>query len=211
MKGKKASLKTRKKQSFAQSGNKNGMFGRKNKWGHHSKKAKKIISETHKGILNGNYNPDAFHGIKRCIAPDCNKIISRTSTRCKSHAAIEGIKKGKFDFKPNKPEIVLINLLNTLLPNNEYKYVGDGSFWIDKYNPDFIDINSKKIIEFNGCYWHRCIKCGFGTKILPKDSGRLRVYKKYGYNILIIWEHELKDMNKIKNRIINYVQLVPER
>ncbi len=105
--------------------------------------------------------------------------------------------------KPNKPEKTLNRLLNKLLPK-EYKYVGDGNVILGGFNPDFININGqKKILEFYGCYWHKCPKCKFGNKRLL-DVRRLKTYKKYGYKTLIIWGHELKDLNKVKNRILNF-------
>ena len=49
----------------------------------------------------------------------------------------------------------------------------------------------KKIIELYGDYWHNT-KDG-----IKRNKRRLRVYKKYGYKTLIIWEHELKDLSKL--------------
>jgi len=103
---------------------------------------------------------------------------------------------------PNKPERILIGILNKTLPN-EYKYVGDGQVIIGGYIPDFINCNGKKkIIEHFGCYWHKCKLCKFGDrKLKPHDIGRLRTYKKYGYKTLIIWGHELKNIKKITKKI----------
>ena len=106
---------------------------------------------------------------------------------------------------PNKPEKCLIKLLNKLLPN-EYKFVGNGKIILDGFCPDFINTNGqKKIIEHFGCYWHKCLECGFAKrKLRPKDVGRLKTYKKYGYKTLIIWEHELKDLDKVKEKILEF-------
>lgn len=54
----------------------------------------------------------------------------------------EKVKNGR-TLKPNKPELVLITILNNLFPN-EYKYVGDYQFWIDGKNPDFMNVNGQK-------------------------------------------------------------------
>jgi len=102
---------------------------------------------------------------------------------------------------PNRPEKILIKLLSKIVPN-EYKYNNNKNFIIDGYIPDFINVNGqKKIIEFFGCYWHKCPKCGFGNRMRFKDVGRLKSYSKYGYKTLIIWEHELKDIKMVKRRI----------
>ena len=106
-----------------------------------------------------------------------------------------------FNFKnlPNKPEKVLINLLNTILPN-EYKYIGNCKLWIEDFNPDFINCNGqKKIIELFGDYWHRNTQ--------ERDKNRLETYAKYGYNTLVIWEHELKDLHNVRNKILEWSKL----
>lgn len=96
---------------------------------------------------------------------------------------------------PNKPETYLIKLLNKLLPK-EYKFVGDGKFFIFGFNPDFVNCNGqKKIIEMFGDYWHN------RTDAKKRDILRLIAYKNYGYKTLIIWEHELKNLEKVTNKI----------
>lgn len=106
--------------------------------------------------------------------------------------------------KPNKSEKILNTLLKQILPK-EYKYVGDGKVILGGFNPDFINVNGqKKIIELFGCYWHKCNLCGFGNGKRPIDAGRLKEYSKLGYSTLIVWGHELKDLDKIKNRILEF-------
>jgi len=39
---------------------------------------------------------------------------------------------------------------------------------------------------------------------LEKDRIRLRIYKKYGYQTLIVWQHELNNYNVIKHKLINF-------
>ncbi|KKM20140.1 hypothetical protein LCGC14_1648420, partial [marine sediment metagenome] len=105
--------------------------------------------------------------------------------------------------KINKSEKVLRNLLSKTV-SNKYKYVGNGKYWIINFNPDFININGqKKIIELYGCYWHKCPKCKFGNK-RTIDIGRIKTYKKYGYQTLIVWEHELKNLDKVKTNILKF-------
>ena len=88
--------------------------------------------------------------------------------------------------RPNKFENNLYNLINIVCPN-EYKYVGDGSIIIGGLNPDFININGKKkLIEAFGDYWHQ------GQN--PKD--RISKYAEFGFDCLVIWEHELEQKSK---------------
>jgi len=99
--------------------------------------------------------------------------------------------------KPNKPESFIINLLNELYPN-EWKYTGDFSFTINGKCPDFVNCNGqKKIIELFGDYWHR------GQD--PQD--RINTFKPFGYETLVIWEHELKNMNSTIEKIRKFVEI----
>ncbi len=91
---------------------------------------------------------------------------------------------------PNKAELHLQSLLNSIFPNC-FIYVGDGGEIIGGKIPDFIDPINSKIIELYGDYWHR------GQD--PND--RINYFKNYGYDTLVIWEKELKDMNSLKNKI----------
>lgn len=95
---------------------------------------------------------------------------------------------------PNKKELYLQDLLNEWVPNT-FKYVGDGEFILAGKCPDYLNINGKKqLIELYGDYWHR------GQN--PKE--RIDLFKSYGYSTLVIWESELKDLPKLKEKIINF-------
>jgi len=100
--------------------------------------------------------------------------------------------------KPNKPETILRNLLNKVLPN-KYKYTGDDKVVIDGFNPDFMNCNGqKKIIELYGTYWHKT------PKVIERDKRRKKSYKSLGYALLIIWEHELKNIERVTDRILKF-------
>lgn len=93
--------------------------------------------------------------------------------------------------KPNKPEKFLLRLLNDLHPG-EWKYTGDFSMTINGKCPDFVNCNGqKKIIELFGHYWHR------GQN--PQE--RIDVFKPFGYETLVIWEHELKNIENLIEKI----------
>jgi G:T-mismatch repair DNA endonuclease (very short patch repair protein) len=56
----------------------------------------------------------------------------------------------------------------------------------------------KTLIELNGCYYHGCTQCfpelskaqkGF----VAKDARRYYFFKKLGFDLHVIWEHEVKD------------------
>jgi very-short-patch-repair endonuclease len=89
-------------------------------------------------------------------------------------------------------------LLAKHLPKN-FKYVGNGKVIIGGFCPDFVDSSKKLIIEHFGDYWHN----------LPtwkeRDCRRFKEYKNAGYRTLVIWEHELKNINNVKNKVNNFV------
>ncbi len=96
--------------------------------------------------------------------------------------------------KPNKPETILLDLLNTLYPG-EWKYSGDLSFVINGKCPDFVNCNGqKKIIELFGDYWHRG----------QSQEDRGNIFTPFGYETLVIWERELKDIDSLKSKIIEF-------
>ncbi len=99
---------------------------------------------------------------------------------------------------PNRKEQQLNKLLKCLF-GSEYKFVGNGKVIINGFNPDFINVNGqKKIIEFYGDYWHNL------PNYKIRDKRRLKIYKRYGYKTLIIWERELKNIDLLTNKIKNF-------
>lgn len=96
--------------------------------------------------------------------------------------------------KYNKSEQKLDIFLQKLLPN-EYKYVGDGQFFLGSKNPDFLNMNNKKkIIELFGDYWHKNDK--------PED--RINYFKQHEYDCLVVWDSELNDIEKLKTKILSF-------
>jgi len=134
--------------------------------------------------------------LPKCV--DCGKqLIDYRSKRCLICSSIETLGKRLKGNRqsPNKSEKLLNKILQKVFPN-EYKFVGNGKMIIGEFCPDFININGqKKIIELYGDYWHRPSKFG------ERNKRRLNTYKKYGYKTLIIWEHELKDIDKLIHKI----------
>ena len=109
------------------------------------------------------------------------------------------------DKRPTKPEKILIDHIKQYkLP---YRYTGDGKFWITiegvHINPDFVNVNCKKqYVELLGCFWHECPRCyPKGVKYskakkrvdkhVRSDKVKQRLFKKYGYTVTYIWEHEV--------------------
>ena len=99
-----------------------------------------------------------------------------------------------FCISPNKCEQKLQNILNLLFPS-EYRFVGDGQVIIAGRNPDFINVNGKKkIIELFGDYWHRG----------QNPRTRIDTFKPFGFETLVIWESELKNLENLKLRLRSF-------
>lgn len=121
---------------------------------------RKLFSESQKG--EGNY----FYGHRHS-----EESKRRIGSKCLSLR------------RPTKPERMMDKLLDELFPG-EFSYVGNGEVWLGKSNPDFININGKKlIIEVFGNYWHQ------------GDNGdsRIAYFAKYGYRTLVVWEKDIYD------------------
>ena len=111
---------------------------------------------------------------------------------------IEKQKKSR-GLNPNGLEKQFIDIIKTnALP---YKYVGDFSLWIDGKNPDFISTDgSKRIIEVFGKYWHTTVCSNY----YYTEHGRKDFFAKRGYECLVIWDYELKNKDKLLNKIISF-------
>ena len=122
-----------------------------------------------------------------------------------SKGVINAFKAGKYSNKPNKQEKVIMGLLQKY--NKDFKYVGNGSFWIENMNPDFINTNGKKqVVEFNGCWWHGCLSCfpnGGAGGIRDNTQDRIERFKQYGFECIPIWGHELSNKKQIEEKIKN--------
>lgn len=102
------------------------------------------------------------------------------------------------NFRPTKPE----KILNEIIEKNNlpFNYVGDGKVILGGFNPDFLSKNPKYIIEVFGDYWHNL------PNNVKKDKRKLEAYSKYGYKTLVIWEHELRDINQVLNKIKEFIK-----
>jgi len=85
--------------------------------------------------------------------------------------------------------------------------------------PDLVFRTRKKIIFIHGCFWHRHINCPLAR--LPKsredfwvpklEANRQRDLKiertlqEANWKVLIIWECELGDIDKLKNKIKEFL------
>jgi DNA mismatch endonuclease, patch repair protein len=86
--------------------------------------------------------------------------------------------------------------------------------------PDLVLPRFKKIIEVNGCFWHRH-DCPEGLRVpksnrpywMTKISGNVRrdlanqnLLKDLGWDVLTIWECETRDISNLKRRILLFLR-----
>lgn len=104
---------------------------------------------SHLGPKNWKYNPNLPRPPFYCIEEGCNKEVKGPNRRCPSHSSLKNWQNTEFvknwqegqrkaaRTKPNSIEKLLKRELDIILPNI-FKYVGNGIFWVDTFNPDFI-------------------------------------------------------------------------
>jgi very-short-patch-repair endonuclease len=100
--------------------------------------------------------------------------------------------------RPNKAECRLQHILNQHFPS-EWKYTGPGDVVIGGLVPDFTNCNGRKqLIELFGEYWHdpkRTLRYNY------TEEGRTEAYEAFGFECLVIWVREMKDEEKLVQKI----------
>lgn len=84
-------------------------------------------------------------------------------------------------------------------------------------NPDILLKETNTAVFLQGCFWHKCPKCYKEPKSrkeywLPKiqnnvkrDRKNGKIIKEEGFNVLKIWEHEVKkDFSKVLDKVLKY-------
>ena len=123
------------------------------------------------------------------------KISNTEKGRFKNIEFLEKFLKSN-KIRPTNPEKMLIEIFRRC--NLPYKYVGDYKFWVEGKNPDFVNVNGhKKVIELFGDYWHR-------LEGKETEKERISHFKKFGFDCLVIWETELKNINNVTDKIMEF-------
>jgi len=225
--GRKHSKETRKKMSNAQKGRKitwgnkisKAMKGKKQSEEHikHSSEGRKGLipwNKGQKGVQKSTRKGKTFediYGSKRSKEirkkqsetrlKDREKYRKLAKERWKNPQYAKKILKSLFQ-KPNKLETKLVRIIKkNAFP---FRYVGDGQMVIDGKVPDFIATNgSKKIIELFGRPWHDPKNKYHSPKIEydRTEEGRHKFYESHSYELLVIWDDELKDESKVVEKI----------
>lgn len=223
----------KKKQRLAQLGDKNHMWhkhhteeakkriglksiGRKTMLGKHlSEEAKRKLSKFHKGLYLTKETKNKLSKISKSFWKNpkylkkMEKRNKKTSQLLKGRklskktkekirlSTIKAYQRGCYHITPNIPERQIIQICK--LNNLPFNYIGDGKVWFNRFNPDFLSKNPKYIIEIYGEYHHNLLI----NKI--KHKRRLKAYSSLGYKTLIIWSKELKNPQRVTEKIIDFL------
>ena len=92
-----------------------------------------------------------------------------------------------------------IKMNDILIKNNlPYKFVGNGKFFIENKNPDFVNINGKKIaVEV----YYKKHKERFRGNVDDWKKERSKLFAKYGWKLLFFDELQVNNDFVIKNLI----------
>ena len=140
--------------------------------------------------------------IKRWSDPEYREVHSQ--------AMLEGLKAS-----PNYPEQLLFDMLNRLFPGKYLLNVKGEHIKLNNKRPDIVNLKDKKLIEHYGCKWHGDLEFWKLNKITEvnglslkeihvKDKVRLDSFRKLGWKPLIVWNHELQDIEKLEDKLVKF-------
>lgn len=205
MKGKHHSEKSKKRMSASHNGQIPWIKDRKGVWKHteeHKKKMSKRMSGKNNPFYGKTHTEESKKKIKlfykgmtsprkgvKLPEEQIEKIASKLRGRKPSK---ETIKRRLRRRTPSSLEKKMIKIINKY--NLPYKFVGNGKFFIENKNPDFINVNGEKIaIEV----FYRKHKEQFGGDVDKWKEDRRKIFDKYGWKLLFFDETRVNE--KIKD------------
>ena len=104
--------------------------------------------------------------------------------------------------KPNKLEMEAVKILG-----DAWRFVGKGDLVIGGLIPDFIHEQKRVVLEVLGCYFHACPQHFPNVRVerSARVDYREAVFKKNGYDVVFLWEHDIKKRRKLafKDAVVN--------
>mgnify|MGYP001582534388 CR=1 FL=1 len=111
----------------------------------------------------------------------------------RKHQWIERLQQARGAHSPHQtqPEQLFTAICDALrLP---FRYTGNGTFWIDDINPDFVDSNGRRVaIDIFGDYWHTPLFRKEALRPNFTEHIRKQIAKKHGWHLIIFWASELR-------------------
>jgi DNA mismatch endonuclease (patch repair protein) len=125
--------------------------------------------------------------------------------------------------KNTKPELLVRRLLHA----KGYRYRLHGQAGKDRLpgNPDLVFAGRRKVIFVNGCFWH-FHDCRVGlhapkanadfweakrTRTRDRDADQRRRLEDAGWEVLTVWECELKDGSALESQLVKFLGAQPVR
>jgi len=184
----------RRRVSGSMLGNRNALGGPGSEGYTHTEEAKRAISEAVRESKLGNQYALGH----TCVHTE--ETRKRMSETMKEHWKDPEFAKMVSELqhrRPNGSELRLQTVLDKRFPG-EWRYVGDGQFWIEGRNPDFMNVDSRKqVIEVFGVYWH-------DPTLFPdrlSEEELVAHYRSYGFDCLVFWEYDVFDEDEVAKRV----------
>lgn len=151
----------------------------------HSKETKKKLKLFYKGMTS------LRKGVKLS-----EEQIEKTAFKLRGRKPSKEIIKKRLKRRtPSSLEKKMIDIIFRY--NLPYKFVGDGKFFIEKKNPDFINVNGEKIaIEV----FYRKHKEVFSGGLLNWMENRRKIFNKYNWKLLFFNEIQVND-DEVRGRL----------
>jgi DNA mismatch endonuclease (patch repair protein) len=91
-------------------------------------------------------------------------------------------------------------------------------------NPDIVFPSLRKAILVHGCFWHGHVRCrrsaqpasngAFWAKKLAGNVARdhrvIRQLRHRGWKILVVWQCQLADLDRLRARLVKFLSSAPE-
>lgn len=120
--------------------------------------------------------------------------------------------------KNTKPELLVRKLLHA----KGYRYRLHGKSGAARLpgNPDLVFAGRRKVIFVNGCFWH-FHDCRVGqhapkanadfwdakrSRTRERDAGQRRLLEDAGWEVLTLWECELKDGSALEAQLVRFLE-----
>ena len=116
--------------------------------------------------------------------------------------------------RDTKPELIARSLLHNL----GYRFMVNGPRNRElPGKPDIVLPKYRAVVFVHGCFWHRHPDCKIATtpksnqdywlpkfrKNVERDRRNQKAIREAGWNVIVIWECELKDLEAVAARLIN--------
>ena len=123
--------------------------------------------------------------------------------------------------KNTKPELLVRKLLHAR--GYRYRLHGQAGSTRLPGNPDLVFAGRRKVIFVNGCFWH-FHDCRVGqhapkanaefweakrSRTKERDAGQRRLLEDSGWEVLTVWECELKDGSALEAHLVQFLEKEP--